>query len=238
MAGSAEVTFFHDSSFMVRMDKLLLVFDYCVGKNDPLPVATRLTERDMNDMEQILFFVSSGRTDHFDNVIYTFNYEKLPITYIVAEDVPLGNRGRRIREGETQVYGNVKVTAYPSTDVGVVFYVEADGTTILYAGDTNFWHWRDVCSVSEIRAAEKLFYEVIQPLEMLPIDIAMFPIDPRLGGMFAAGVDYFVMTVKPRILFPMHFAEKGDVVIDYARRGRTRYTEISALTRVREKAEV
>ena len=238
MAVSAEVTFFHDSSFMVRIGRTLLVFDYCIGKERPLPVETRLTERDMADTDRILFFVTSGREDHFDPTVYTFNFDKLPITYFVSDDIPIGNRGRRLHAGDTVKEGDVRVTAYRSTDIGVALYVEAGGVNIFYAGDLNFWHWRDESTLREIIDAEKDFYAATEPLEELPIDIAMFPVDPRQGGMFDAGVNYFIMSVKPRVLFPMHFLDKADAITDFSRRARTRYTEVTALTRTREKAIV
>ncbi|MBO2517348.1 MAG: hypothetical protein CW338_08775 [Clostridiales bacterium] len=237
MAVEAVITYFHNSGFSVAINKTLLVFDYWTGEEgNLLPVATRLTQRDMERFEQIVFFVSSPREDHFDSIIYTYNFDKLHIQYVVSDDLPIGTRGKRIKAGDTMTVGTVTVTAFASTDIGVSLYVQAEGLSIFYAGDLNFWHWRDESSLREIRAAEKAFYDAVKPLERLPVDISMFPVDPRQGGMFDAGANYFIMAVKPRVMIPMHFQNKAEVVLDFARHGRTRYTETVALTKPREQA--
>ena len=63
----------------------------------------------------------------------------------------------------------------------------------------------------------------------------MFPVDPRQGSLFDAGVNYFIMTVKPRLLVPMHFFGRADSAVEFARRSRSAQTEIIALTRPGEK---
>ena len=60
--------------------------------------------------------------------------------------------------------------------------------------------------------------------------MAFFPVDPRLGMLFDAGANYFMLTVKPRLLLPMHFWNRSEVIAEFARRNRTRETEIVALT--------
>ena len=239
MAATAVVTYFHNSSFMVRIGKTLLIFDYWRGEDNRLPLETLLTEHDMAGMENILIFVSTSRPDHFDQVIYTFNFDKLPITYVVGDDLPIGNRGKRIKEGDTLNVGGVKVTAYASTDVsGISLYVTVGSINIFYAGDLNFWHWREESTLREVMEAERAFNKAVEPLEALPVDIAMFPVDPRQGGMYDAGANHFLMTVKPRVMFPMHFQDRNEIAVNYARHARNRYTEAIALTKPREQAEI
>lgn len=238
----ATVTYFHNSGFMVRTGSILLVFDYWRGEDGALPVESRLTERDFADCTQIVFFVSHAHQDHFDSVIYDFNYTKYKINYIVDKEVPQKilnfNICQRIHEGETVPVGPVTVTAFGSTDAGVSFYVRANGLTIFHAGDLNLWHWREERSLSEVRQAQKAFYDCVKPLESLPVDIAMFPLDPRQGGCYDVGANHFIMAVKPRVFFPMHWQDKPEVALDYCRRGRTYYTDTYALTRPREAAEI
>ena len=47
--------------------------------------------------------------------------------------------------------------------------------------------------------------------------------------MYDAGAGYFVMTVKPRIMIPMHFQGRGDVAMRFALTGETKHTKIVAL---------
>lgn len=239
MPQSANVTFFYHSGLMIAVEKTLLIFDYWEGDQDGfLPLQSRLTERDMQGFDQVIFFVSHDHPDHMDDKIYAYNFNSLPITYVISDDLPRDKRGLRVKEGDTVQVGAAEITAYGSTDAGVSFYVRIGGMSIFHAGDLNFWHWREEFSLSQIRRAEKDFYDALRPLEQLPMDIAMFPVDPRQGGMYDAGANHFIMSVKPRVFIPIHWRDKPEVAQDFARRGRTRYTDVIALTRPREQANL
>ena len=131
---------------------------------------------------------------------------------------------------EYKVNEHLNIKAFDSTDLGVSYLVEYDDIKIYHAGDLNFWHWRDESTAQEIDEAEDAFKEAVKPIQKENIDIAFFPIDPRQGKMFDAGANYFIMAVKPRLLFPMHFWKRSEIAIEFARRCRTRETEIIALT--------
>ena len=47
--------------------------------------------------------------------------------------------------------------------------------------------------------------------------------------MFEAGANYFILSVKPRILIPMHYFHRADTAVDYARTASCRTTEVIAL---------
>lgn len=238
MAGTATVTYFHHSGFSVAVNETLLVFDYWRGENGALPLRAQLTDKDFAGYKQVLVFVSHDHEDHFDEVIYTWDYEHLPITYIVADDLPIGKRGKRMKPGEKLTLGETTVRAFDSTDKGVSFYVTVDGMHIFHAGDLNLWHWREESTLREITQAENAYYAAVAPLEHLPMDIAMFPVDPRMGGLFDAGANHFIMAVKPRLFIPMHWQGRPEVAVNFARQGRTKYTEVLALTKPRERAEL
>ena len=238
MAGPATVTYFHHSGFSVAVNETLLVFDYWRGENGALPLRAQLTDKDFAGYKQVLVFVSHDHEDHFDEVIYTWDYEHLPITYIVADDLPIGKRGKRMKPGEKLTLGETTVRAFDSTDKGVSFYVTVDGMHIFHAGDLNLWHWREESTLREITQAENAYYAAVAPLEHLPMDIAMFPVDPRMGGLFDAGANHFIMAVKPRLFIPMHWQGRPEVAVNFARQGRTKYTEVLALTKPRERAEL
>lgn len=238
MAGTATVTFFHHSGFSVAVGETLLVFDYWRGENEELSPSAQLKNQDFEGYKKVLVFVSHDHEDHFDEVIYTWDYEHLPITYIVADDLPIGKRGKRMKPGDVFLEGGAEIRAFDSTDKGVSFYVTVDGLHIFHAGDLNLWHWREESTLREIAQAENAFYDAMAPLEKLPVDIAMFPVDPRMGGFYDAGANYYILSVKPRVFIPMHWQGRAEVAASYARKGRTKYTEVLALTRPRERAEL
>jgi L-ascorbate metabolism protein UlaG (beta-lactamase superfamily) len=238
MAGTAMVTYYHHSGFTVEVGKNLLIFDYWRGEKLELPQRTWIKNDDLAKYEKILVFVTHDHEDHFDETIYTWDHENLPITYIISDDLPITRKGTRMKPGDEKAVGDIEIRAYDSTDKGVSFYVTVEGLHIFHAGDLNLWHWREESSLREIAQAERAYYEAVAPIERLPIDIAMFPVDPRMGGLFDAGANHFIMAVKPRLFIPMHWQGRGEVAVDFARRGRTKYTEVLAMTKPREKVEL
>ena len=238
MDGKATVTYFHHSGFTVEIGETLMVFDYWRGENGELTEDCQLSDQDFEGYKRILVFVSHDHEDHLDEIIYTWDSRRFPITYILADDVAGDYRGRRVQSGDLLEIGDVEIRVFSSTDKGVSFYVTAGGLHVFHAGDLNLWHWREESSLREIAQAERDFYEAMRPIERLPIDIAMFPVDPRMGGLYDAGANYFVMSAKPRLFIPMHWQGRAEVAASFARKGKTRYTEVLALTKPRERAEL
>lgn len=234
----ASVTYHHHSGFSVLVDSTLLVFDYWEGENKELPPSARLTSDSFKAFSQVFVFVSHAHPDHLDQVIYTW-MEGNPITYIVASDTPIGIRGKRLAPGDSLLLApGVRVTAYGSTDMGVSYLVDIGGLRIFHAGDLNLWHWREESTLREIEAAEKAFEEAVKPLIGQRIDLCMFPVDPRLGVMFDAGANHFILSVKPRLFVPMHWQGRSEVAIDFARRARNKSTEVVAMTKPGEYAQI
>lgn len=239
MADTAKVTFFHHSGLSVEVNNALLIFDYWRGEeNKGLPEEMQLKDRELVKFDRVLVFVSHDHKDHFDEIIYSWDDERLPITYILSADLPADKRGLRMKPGDTLTVDDIEVTAYDSTDKGVSFYVKAGGLRIFHAGDLNLWHWREESSLREIAQAEEAYYAAVEPLKRLPMDIVMFPVDPRMGGMYDAGANHFIMTVKPAVFIPIHWQDRPEAATSFARTGRTRYTEVLALTQPRETAEI
>ncbi len=238
MEKTAAVTYFYHSGFTVEVLDTLLVFDYWRGEHGELSEKAQLQERDLEGYKRVLVFVSHDHEDHFDGIIYSWDYQRLPITYVISDDLPPGKRGKRVKPGDILTVGDVEIRVFSSTDKGVSFYVSLYGLHIFHAGDLNLWHWREESTLREIAQSEKDFYAAMAPIERLPMDIAMFPLDPRMGGLFEAGANYFVMSVKPRVFLPMHWQGRAEVAQSFARKGRTKYTEVLALTRPRERAEL
>lgn len=230
MSKTMTVTYYHHSGFSVASGDTLLVFDYWRGQQVKLPDAQGITPDILARFNQVIVFISHEHVDHYDDIVYTWE-QYAPVTYIIADCLPEGAKGHRLAKGsEISLNERVSVKAFGSTDSGVSFLVTLDGLRFFHAGDLNFWHWREVSNARQIQEAEEDFRSEMADLNGVDIDVAFFPVDPRMGMLFDAGVNYFVMTVKPRLLLPMHFWGRSDVMIEFARRSRTRETEIVALT--------
>ena len=83
--------------------------------------------------------------------------------------------------------------------------------------------------MQDIEEADAEFRKAVAPLSAARIDVAFFPVDPRQGSMFEAGANYFILSVKPRILIPMHYFHRADVALEYARTATCRSTEVIAM---------
>lgn len=227
-----KIIYHYNSGFSVQVGSTLLIFDYWEGEGRTLSQVGRITPKTLEPFERIYVFISHAHPDHLDPIVYTWEQYGLPITYIVSSDMPVGTRGKRIAPlQERRFDDNVSVKAFDSTDLGVSFLVTIYGMTVFHAGDLNLWHWRQESTLHEIEAAEDAFYAAMEPIKGEKIDVAMFPVDPRQGMMYDAGANHFILTMKPRLFIPMHWQDRPEVAIDYARRAKTSLTEVLALVK-------
>ena len=230
MDSQLNVVYHHHSGFSVEHGDTLLVFDYW-EENGTIPANGRITPTYLSRFRQIYVLVSHAHPDHFDPVIYQWKNEFPDITYILSSDIPIGQVGKRMVEGQSREIGNIIVHPYPSTDAGLAYLVELDGLKIFHAGDLNLWHWRQESSLREIEAAENAFYKALDQIDIRDMDVAMFPVDPRQGMMYDAGANHFILSFKPRVMIPMHWWRREDVAVDFARRSHNQQTEILPLTK-------
>ena len=229
MSQSYDITHYYHSGFSVSRGDTLLVFDYWRGEEGELTEETQLSPGFIRSWPHVVVFISHEHIDHLDPVVFTWR-DLTDVTYIVSSDMPVGTRGKRMAPGDTfSPVEGVDVTAYDSTDLGVSFLVDFRGVRFFHAGDLNFWHWREESTMQDIEEADAEFRKAVAPLASAAIDVAFFPVDPRQGAMFEAGANYFILSVKPRILIPMHYFHRADVAMEYARTAACRSTEVIAM---------
>lgn len=227
------VTYLGGSGFLVAIGDTGMLFDASEHGADRRVLPTK---EQLAAFRRLYVFVSHHHGDHFSETIYDLCGENA--IYILGFDVPEPHRGVRMTPGEERSFGAVSVKAFGSTDEGVSFMVDDAGVRLFHAGDLNLWHWRDESTITEIEEAEKAFYACVEPIPPETIDVALFPVDPRQGSMYDAGAGYFVMTVKPRILIPMHFQGRADVAVRFAASGSTQSTQVIALRQAGESVDL
>ena len=226
MVQSFDITHYYHSGFSVAGGDTLLVFDYWRGEEGELTEDLQLTPGRIRSFAHVVVFISHEHIDHFDPVVFSWK-DLTDVSYVVSSDMPVGTRGKRMAPGDTfSPVDGVDVTAFDSTDLGVSFLVDFRGVRFFHAGDLNFWHWREESTMQEIEEADAEFRKAVSPISREKIDVAFFPVDPRQGAMFEAGANYFILTVKPRILVPMHYFRRAETATDYARTASCRTTEV------------
>ena len=239
MSLRATVTYYYHSGFSVQVEDSLFIFDYWEGaERDAIPDALKITPASLALYKHVYVFISHAHPDHLDPVVFDWRDHE-DITYLVSKDMPIGIRGKRLAPlDQLRLNGNVRVTAYESTDLGVSFMVDAYHLRVFHAGDLNLWHWREESSLREIEAAEEAYEKAVAPLKGQHIDLCMFPVDPRMGSLFDAGAQHFLLSTKPRVLIPMHWQGRAEVAADFARRSRNKYSEVLPLTKPGEFAQI
>ena len=108
----------------------------------------------------------------------------------------------------------VTVETLPSTDEGVAFLISLEGKTIFHAGDLNWWHWEGEDKAWN-RNMEVNFKLYCEPLRGRHVDLAMFPVDPRLGEDGFRGARYFLELTDTACLLPMHQWEQFSFTQDF-----------------------
>ncbi|MDR0897560.1 MAG: MBL fold metallo-hydrolase [Oscillospiraceae bacterium] len=231
MPGKFTVTYLAHSGFALQLEDTLLVFDDARGTppEGAGPSEGYITKETIAAQQRTVYFVSHSHGDHFNPAIYD-NAQAASVYYVLGDDLPDAHSGIRLSPGQSAQVGGAHIEAFASTDQGVSFLITIDGYTIFHAGDLNLWHWRQESTPKEVEQAEREYIEAVTPLIGREIDLAFFPLDPRMGEMYDAGAQHFIMHVRPHVLIPMHFWDRADVPEDFARRNRTRHVEVLAMT--------
>lgn len=241
MTGFMTVTYFHQSAFAVAVGKTLLLFSYHELDLEQMPEEFKVSEQDFKGFNNILVFVPFQSAEHLDPVIFTWK-PSYPITYIVSSDaeneVPKQNNVHIVKEGDSFSIADASIRVCGATGSGVSYLVKTHDISIFHAGDLNLWHWREENTPLAIARAEEAFYQTVEKIPHEPLDVCFFPLDPNQGGVYEAGANHVIMSLKPRVFFPMHFGSRGEIAEDYARRMYTRRTNVFALTSMRETAQI
>ena len=111
----------------------------------------------------------------------------------------------------------VTVETLPSTDEGVAWFVTAEGKFIFHAGDLNWWHWEGEDKAWNANMAAD-FKRYTEPLRGRCADLALLPLDPRLGVPYAYwGLLRFLELMDVRHLLPMHQWEQPEITDEFLR---------------------
>jgi len=219
----AKIYYIYHSGFAIKTKNHFLIFDYY---KEPLENyddnrSEVLSFENIKEKKNVYVFSSHSHADHFNSSILEWEKCNKNIQYILSDDIKADKNKtnyRFIKEGQEILLENVYVKAYGSTDIGISFLVKVDGLTIFHAGDLNWWHWKDD-SLEEQNEAKSLFKAHIEKLKQeKSIDIAFFPVDPRLQEFYYIGGKYFAEKIHPKLLIPMHFGNDVSITKEFARR--------------------
>ena len=211
-----KITYHRHSGFSVRTENRLLVFDYLgEGLDAPEPE------------EHAVAFVSHAHRDHFHPSVVQWMREGR-VQLVTGDDVEAG--GIRLSPGQSVQLDDMQIEAFGSTDQGVSFLVFVEGKTIFHAGDLNLWHWKNESDEAFIREAEEAFEGVLNTLRGRMIDLAFFPVDPRMGEGYEEGAVRFIEVMRPKCFIPMHFWEQPEAALAMMEKSVPEGVAIHAMT--------
>ena len=191
-------TFLAHSGFLVELPSAVLLFDWWKGTLPSLP------------QKPLLIFASHAHDDHFNPAIFSLDDGTRPVQFLLGHDIPLTDEQRSqanihsMSPGEqAEILPGITVETLDSTDEGVAFLVTADGLTVFHTGDLNWWHWDGEPDPWNPDMA-RMFKAYTEPLRGRAIDLAMLPLDSRLGEAGFWGAKYVLEIADIRRFLPMH----------------------------------
>ena len=191
------VKYHEHSGFSIRVNDIFLMFDYYKGD---LPI------KDVKSANSAFVFVSHGHADHFNKNIFSLREHNKNITYVLSKEIPVNEEVVYVLPNQKLRIRGLLVETFDSTDEGVCYLITYKGIKIFHAGDLNLWSWRKDSEDFEIAKAAKDYYRVLNAmLRVTPdIDIAFFPVDPRMREYYEEGAVKFLEAFKVQHFFPMH----------------------------------
>ncbi|MDE6391922.1 MAG: MBL fold metallo-hydrolase [Muribaculaceae bacterium] len=225
-----KITYVWHDCFVVETESAMFVFDYWLdadGTPAEMPEVLASADRD----KTVYVLVSHGHKDHYNPAVFSWVAAFRDVRYVVSRDVMKRIRhvvsatsvysGPKVdpecvsalRPGERFSAGGVVIAAFPSTDIGNSYIVEADGHRFFHAGDLNAWIWKDESTEAEVRKAMGDYRACLRDIRAYldhaadqAIDYCFFPVDSRIGTDYFTGASIFVREFDVRKFFPMHFA--------------------------------
>ena len=217
------ITYVYHSCCAIEFDNFSVIIDYYkdVFENGKGWVTDYLLKK----KNPLYVLCTHSHEDHFNIDVLKWDKQKSNITYIfskeiketLSDEIVHNEKIHYLNKLESYEDENISVKAFGSTDAGASFYIQHKDVKIFHAGDLNNWHWNE-----EVSKDESLVYEnqYICELELFSeevkeVDIAMFPLDPRLGADFMRGGKQFIKKVKTDNFLPLHFGDNYERIKEF-----------------------
>lgn len=206
-----KITYLHNSAFALEWSDHFVIIDYYKHTPGSSIRDGVLRPQDFLKYPRVSVLATHGHGDHYNPVVLTWSQHR-EIDYVFGYDMEkkVNQPGAHfMRPGDWIQLGDLTITAFGSTDAGVSYHLKKGNLSLFHAGDLNNWHWQEESTAQEIAIAETDFLRELRvvSLHTLPLDVAFFPIDPRMKTDIHKGALQFVQQTRPTRLIPMHFGQ-------------------------------
>ena len=204
-----KITYIHHSCFLTETDRFYYLFDYEQGD---LPA--------LNPAKPMFFLSSHGHFDHFnpDIIPELKNAGMENILAVLSDDIDESVEAETLLVAPGREYDlghQCKLTTFQSTDLGVAFLIEDQGTLLYHSGDLNDWVWEEESDEynAEMTAKYQAQIQILaEKLDGRTIDVAFAVLDPRQGKDYDRGLCYLLENVAAKQVYPMHYWDKPDII--------------------------
>ena len=225
------LTYIYHDCFVFEDPERIIVFDYWkdpVSDNQEEPAFIKLADK----RKHLFVLVSHHHKDHYTPKIFAWERLFSKATFILSHDTarfcrhilkkdsvyngikPDPENVVTLSPGESFETEDIKIKAFGSTDIGNSYIVKIKEEVIFHAGDLNAWIWKDESTHEEVEREIKRFRDILEKIAMEypEIEIAMFPVDARIGTDYFTGAKILLKEIYVKRFFPMHFALGEDEV--------------------------
>ncbi|MDO4710432.1 MAG: MBL fold metallo-hydrolase [Peptostreptococcaceae bacterium] len=202
-----KITYLFHSGITIETERYFLVFDYFKDNcsKQKMKDCGQLCEKSFPANKKVIFFVSHSHYDHYDKEIFRLINDA---SYVISNDVKVNDAPNIKVCGPYETFGfsGLNIKTFGSTDEGISFLVHLEGKNIFHAGDLNWWHWEGETDTERAHAKE-IFFDEMSKIHKEKIDIAFFPVDPRLEKAYYYGGEKFIEDMRPKHFIPLHFQD-------------------------------
>lgn len=204
------LTYIFHSGFAIETHNFTMVIDFY---QDSLSEKKGVVYDRLLSRPQRLYVLSThGHADHFNPDVLEWRKRRSDIHYIFSRDIMDMVKSKvehvtYLDKGDVYKDDFIQVTAFGSTDIGLSYKIKTEKKTIFHAGDLNNWHWNEESTEAEVREAQSSFTKELDHLAASTpeLNLAMFPVDPRLGKDYMLGAEQFLSKIPTQVFVPMHF---------------------------------
>lgn len=219
------IHYIYHSCFFLEFEEILLIFDFFKFPKEKELFCKNIIDNYKNNNKKVIIFSSHSHNDHFNSEIFNWSLNSKNFSYILSDDISnLISKSDTsniffMKENEYLNFSNdFDIYSFGSTDLGISFLLKYQNFIFFHAGDLNWWNWGKEDTFEEAIFMENNFKNIILDIKKCSekigiINVAFFPIDPRLEERCFLGAKYFIDKITPNFLIPMHFYENFDFIL-------------------------